>query len=178
MDPHLTMELARSSAKVWRYFFSIAGTFAFIVGVAASLYYWHKSDELGLINAVNAASAGGMFLLSYFIIRRLDKSLALGDDAMREAAYRRDLFEMQLEGMELQERRMEEALATLKRQHADERQLLLEIREEREAELKALGFVQGVQQGPEVMEYLNNPRMRLRALPQQGDSEERQDKAS
>lgn len=178
MDPNLTMELARSSAKLWRRYFKYAGIITTVLGVALALYFWRTSNDRFLMHSINLTSGGVMFLMCFSIIRRLDYSLALGDEAMHEAAYRHDLFMMQMEGMELQERRMEETLNALKRQHAEERQLLLEIREEREAELKALGFVQGLKQGPEVMEYLNNPRLRLRALPQQSENEERRDKAS
>lgn len=80
-----------------------------------------------------------------------------------------ELQQARISDLEDQEARMAERVRLLRLDFEAEKMLLSEIREEREVELKALGFAQGVRQGPEIRQYLSDPRRRLRVVPDQGE---------
>ncbi len=56
-------------------------------------------------------------------------------------------------------------IAELNNRFEEEKKALQEIREERMAQERMMGFVEGLQKSPAMKAYLANPRNRLRVVP-------------
>lgn len=162
--------LLRRNCKVMR----IWATACWVTGalMLALIAYW--PDDMVFTYSVNLFVGISMGMTAWMLsslLSRVTSALRDGSKALKAAAYQQDLHEMRMEALELQEQRMEETVAALRREHEEERQKLQEIREEREAELKALGYLQGLKARPDIERYLNDPRERLRLIPPQDGSE-------
>lgn len=136
----------------------------FAVGLAGVLAMATDREGLNLLvwAAVAAAAvlfAVGVGLSSYGSSTRRYVKTQKGDEWLRAVQ------EHRVERMTQREQFLMDSIAELREDFEAEKAALREIREERIAEERMVGFLRGIREAPAMRAHLANPRNRLRVVP-------------
>lgn len=135
-----------------------------VIGILTFAYLAYTDQPIRTHSLVNTCGMSLTAFMWAYILRRIHGTFVVQGAVLRGEVWLRDLYEIRTKDLKRQEAYMAENVRRLKADFEEEKKLLQEIREERESELQALGYVKELKDRPDVQRFLDDPRHGMRIV--------------